>query len=345
MDVLVTGGSGFVGANVVRALLADGYRVRVLVRPTSDLKALTACPVEVVYGDLLEPDSLRRAVAGCPLVFHVAADYRLWAPDPAALYRANVEGTRNVLEACARAGVERVVYTSSIGTLGIPKDRQPGAETTPVSLGDMVGHYKRSKFLAERVAEEYATRGLPVVIVNPTNPIGPWDVKPTPTGQMVLDFLQGRMFGTLDTGLNLVHVADVARGHILAARKGRVGEKYVLGHRNYSLTEIFEMLAHITGLPAPRFRVPYALIWLVALAAEGVARVTGTPPRVPLTGVRMARKHMYFSAEKAVRQLGFPQTPVEAALRDAVEWFVEHGYVSPPPSYRRNATDRPAVAR
>lgn len=345
MDGLVTGGSGFVGANVVRTLLTDGCRVRVLVRPTSDLKALTGCPVEVVYGDLLEPDSLTRAVAGCRRVFHVAADYRLWAPDPAALYRANVDGTRNVLEACMRAGVERVVYTSSVGTLGILRDRQPGTETTPVSLEDMIGHYKRSKFLAERVAEHYAARGLPVVIVNPTNPIGPWDVKPTPTGQMVLDFLKGRMFGTLDTGLNLVHVTDVARAHILAAQKGRVGEKYILGNRNYSLTEIFKMLAHITGLPAPRFRVPYTLVWLVALASEGVAHVTGKPPRVPLTGVRMARKHMYFSAEKAVRELGLPQTPVEQALRDAVEWFVEHGYVSPPPSYKRNAADRTAVAR
>ncbi|MBI4610041.1 MAG: NAD-dependent epimerase/dehydratase family protein [Candidatus Rokubacteria bacterium] len=345
MDVLVTGATGFVGANLVRALLADGYRVRVLVRPTSTRKALTGCPVEVVYGDLVEPDSLGRPVAGCRLVFHVAADYRLWAPDPSVLYRTNVEGTRSVLEACARAGVERVVYTSSCGTLGIPKDGRPGTEATPVSLQDMIGDYKRSKFLAERAAEEYAARGLPIVIVNPTNPIGPWDVKPTPTGQMVLDFLKGRMFGTLDTGLNLVHAADVARGHILAARKGRVGEKYILGNRNYSLTEIFELLAQITGLPAPRFRVPYALIWLVALAMEGMARVTGKPPRVPLTGVRMARKHMYFSTEKAVRELGLPQTPVELALRDAVAWFVEHGYVSPPPAYRKNVNDRAAVAR
>jgi dihydroflavonol-4-reductase len=198
----------------------------------------------------------------------------------------------------------------------------------------MIGPYKRSKFLAERVAEDYAARGLPVVIVNPTNPIGPWEVKPTPTGQMVVDFLKGRMFGTLDTGLNLVHVADVARGHILAAEKGRVGERYILGNRNCSLTEIFTMLAQITDLPAPRFRVPYSLIWLVAVANEGPARLTGRPPRVPLTGVRMARKHMYFSAEKAVRELGLPQTPVERALRDAVEWFVAHGYAPAPPSYR-----------
>jgi dihydroflavonol-4-reductase len=332
MNVAVTGASGFVGANLSRALLADGHRVRVLVRPTSSLKALTGCPVEVVYGDILNPDAASHVIAGCPLVFHVAADYRLWAPDPTALYRSNVEGTRTVLEACERAAVERVVYTSSVGTLGIPKDQRPGTETTPVSIDDMVGPYKRSKFLAERVAEEYAARGLPVVIVNPTNPIGPWDVKPTPTGRMVLDFLKGRMLGTLDTGLNLVHVADVARGHILAAQKGRVGEKYILGNQNHSLTAIFEMLADITGLPAPGFRVPYGVIWLVALAMEGVARLTRKPPRVPLTGVRMAKKHMYFSAEKAVRELGLPQISVEQALRDAVEWFVSHGYVAAPPA-------------
>jgi len=343
VDVLVTGASGFVGANLVRALLADGRRVRVLVRRTSNLRALTACSVDVVPGDLLDSDSLTRAVAGCRLVFHAAADYRLWAPDPTVLYRNNVDGTRNVLEACARAGVERVVYTSSVGTLGIPSDGRPGTEDSPVKIGDMIGPYKRSKFLAERVAEDYAARGLPVVIVNPSNPIGPWEVKPTPTGQMIVDFLKGRMFGTLDTGLNLVHVADVVRGHILAAQKGRVGEKYILGNRNCSLTELFELLAKITGLRAPRFRVPYSLIWLVALANEGYARVTRRPPRVPLTGVRMARKHMYFSAEKAVRELGLPQTPVDQALRDAVEWFVANGYAPPPPAFDKNVNDHAGV--
>lgn len=337
MRVLVTGGTGFVGANIVRALLADGYGVRVLARPTSNRKALTGCPVEVVVGDVLDRDSLRPAIAGCRLVFHAAADYRLWVPDPAVLYRTNIEGTRNVLEACTSVSVERIVYTSSVGTLGIPEDGRPGSETTPVGLQDMVGHYKRSKFLAEQVAADHAARGLPVVIVSPSNPIGPWDVKPTPTGQMVVDFLMGRMVGTLDTGLNLIHVADVARGHILAAQKGRIGEKYVLGHRNHSLAEIFAMLGQITGLPAPRLRIPYRLVWLVALAMEGLARLTGRPPRVPLTGVRMARKHMYFTAEKAVRVLGLPQSPIEHALRDAVEWFVTHGYAPPPPSFgRRN---------
>ena len=248
-----------------------------------------------------------------------------------------MEGTRTVLEACARAGVERVVYTSSVGTLGLPAEGGPGTETTPVGLDDMIGPYKRSKFLAERVAEEYAARGLPVVIVNPSAPFGPWDVKPTPTGQMVLDYLLGRMFATLDTGLNLVHVADVARGHLLAASLGRPGEKYILSGENHSLTEVFRMLERITGIRAPRLRAPHALVYLVALASEGMARATGHSPRVPLTGVRMARKHMYFSAEKAVRELGLFHTPVEQALRDAVDWFVVHGYAPPPPAYRPRA--------
>ncbi|MBI4240642.1 MAG: NAD-dependent epimerase/dehydratase family protein [Candidatus Rokubacteria bacterium] len=334
MDVLVTGGTGFVGANLVRALLADGHSVRVLVRPESEKRALVGCPVELVAGDLLDPASLRRAVTGCRVVFHVAADYRLWTRTPEALYRTNVDGTRNVLDACARAEVGRVVYTSTVGTLGISKDGRPGTETTPVTLDEMVGPYKRSKFLAERVAEEFAARGLPVVIVNPSAPVGPWDVKPTPTGQMIVDFLKGRMFATLDTGLNLVHVADVARGHILAAEKGRAGEKYILGNQNCSLAEIFALLARITGLPAPRHRVPYAVAWLGALFMAGAARLTGRPPRVSLTAVRMAKKRMYFSPEKAVRELGLPQSPVEQAVGDAVEWFVAHGYAPPLPHVR-----------
>src|SRR5262245_5750151 len=335
MDVLVTGATGFVGANVTRGLVADGCRVRVLARPTSNLRALESCATQVVRGDILEPDALRAAVAGCELVVHVAAVYRLWARHPAEIYRTIVEGSRNVLAACTHAGVERVVYTSSVGTLGLPGDGGPGTETTPVALADMIGDYKRSKFLAERVAEEYAARGLAVVIVNPTNPIGPWEVKPTPTGQMILDYLLGRMVATVDTGLNLIHVADVARGHLLAAQLGRVGEKYILGCSNHSLADIFRLLERITGIRAPRLRVPHALVTLVALVGEAVARTTGRPPRVPLTGVRMARKRMYFSADKAVRELTLPQTPVEQALRDAVDWFVAHGYAPPPPAFRR----------
>jgi dihydroflavonol-4-reductase len=331
MNVLVTGATGFVGANVARLLVAEGHGVKVLARPASSLRALEGCAAEVERGDIREADSVARAIRGCTQVFHVAADYRLWAKDPGEIYRNNVDGTRTVLEVCAHASVERVVYTSSVGTLGLPRDGGPGTETTPVSLSDMIGPYKRSKFLAERVAEEYAARGLPVVIVNPSNPIGPWEVRPTPTGQMILDYLLGRMFATLDTGLNLVHVADVARGHLLAAQRGRVGEKYILGCQNLSLSEIFRGLERITGIRAPRVRVPYALIYLLALVDEGASRTTGRPPRVPLTGVRMARKRMYFSAEKAVRELGLPQTPVEQALRDAVDWFVAHRYAPPPP--------------
>jgi len=333
MDALVTGGTGFIGANVVRALLADGRSVRVLARKGGDRRALVGCAVEMVEGDLLDPPSLRAAVRGARHVYHVAADYRLWAPDPRALYRANVDGTRHVLEAACEAGAARIVYTSTVGAVGIPHDGTLGDETTPVSLHDMVGAYKASKFLAERVAEELAARGAPIVIVNPSAPVGPLDVKPTPTGQMVVDFLLGRMVASLDTGLNLVHVGDVARGHLLAAERGRAGERYILGHRNLSLMEIFRLLARITGIPAPRVRVPYAAAWLAALGMEGVSRLTGRAPRVPLTAVRMARKRMHFSAAKAVRELGLPQTPVDAALADAVHWFVEDGYAPRPPRF------------
>jgi dihydroflavonol-4-reductase len=328
-DVLVTGGTGFVGANVVRELLREGAAVRVLARPGSDRRALAGLPVEVVEGDLTRPATLGPAVAGVRLIFHVAADYRLWTTDPAALYRANVDGTRAILERAGEAGVERVVYTSTVGALGIPADGSPGTEDTPVSLADMVGPYKRSKFLAEQVALEMARRGLPVVIVNPSAPVGPWDVKPTPTGQMIVDFLAGRMFASLDTGLNIVHVRDVARGHLLAAERGRVGERYILGHANLSLGEIFRRLAALTGRRPPRLRIPYALAWLAAAGFEAAARVRGRPPRVSLTAVRMARKRMYFSPAKAVRELGLPQTDVDQALADAVQWFSEHGYVRP----------------
>ena|SRR6266571_39777 len=326
-DALVTGGTGFVGANLVRELVAAGARVRVLVRPSSDRRALAGVRgLEYCEGDLLDAGSLRRAVTGVASVYHVAADYRLWARDPNELYHANVDGTRSVLDACAEAGVRRVVYTSTVGALGIPKDGSSGVEDTPVTLGDMIGPYKASKFLAEQVALEFAGRGLPVVIVNPSAPIGPWDVKPTPTGQMIVDFMRGRMIGTLDTGLNLVHVRDVARGHVLAAERGRPGEKYILGNANLSLAEIGGLLAELTGRRAPRLRVPYVVAWSAAACMEGVARLTGGPPAVPLAAVRMAKKRMYFSAAKAVRELGLPQTDVRVALRDAVTWFAEHGY-------------------
>jgi len=337
VDALVTGGTGFIGANLARELLADGASVRVLARPGGDRRALEGCAVEVVEGDLLDPASLREAVRGVRRVYHVAADYRLWAPDLRALYRANVDGTRHVLDAACRAGAERIVYTSTVGAVGIPHDGTPGDELTPVSLHEMVGAYKASKFLAEQVARELAARGAPIVVVNPSAPVGPLDVKPTPTGQMVVDFLCGRMVASLDTGLNLVHVRDVARGHILAADRGRAGDRYILGNQNMSLLEIFRLLSRITGIPAPRFRVPYAAAWLGAVAMEGVSRITGRAPRVPLTAVRMARKRMYFSAAKAVRELGLPQTPVDVALSDAVHWFVDRGYAPRPPLLARGA--------
>jgi len=325
---LVTGGTGFVGANVVRALLDDGATVRVLARPGSDRRALAGLPIEIAEGDLLDRASLARAAKGAGTVFHVAADYRLWTREPAALQRTNVEGTRAVLEAAAEAGARRIVYTSTVGALGLPPDGGPGTEDTPSCLADMVGPYKTSKFLAERVALDFAARGLPVVVVNPSAPVGPWDVKPTPTGEMIVDFMRGRMIASLDTGLNVVHVRDVARGHLLAAARGRVGERYILGHANLALGEIFALLAEITGRPAPRWRMPYAVAWLGAACMEGLARAGGGRPRVSLTAVRMARKRMFFSPAKAVAELGLPQTDVREALRDAVEWFSLHGYAT-----------------
>lgn len=332
MDALVTGGTGFVGANLARELVSAGASVRVLARPGSDRRALDGVKVEIVEGDLLAPASLAGACARVDTVYHVAADYRLWAPDPAVLHRVNVDGTRALLEAAGSAGARRIVYTSTVGALGIPANGAPGTEDTPVSLADMVGPYKTSKFLAQQVALELARRGLPIVIVNPSAPIGPWDVKPTPTGQMIVDFMAGRMFATVDTGLNIVHVRDVAHGHMLAAEHGRVGETYILGatRGNLSLSEIGGLLSELTGRRPPRVRVPYAVAWCGAACMEAVARVTGGAPRVPLTAVRMAKKRMYFSPAKAVRELGLPQTDVRVALRDAVQWFAAHGYARLP---------------
>jgi dihydroflavonol-4-reductase len=334
--VLVTGGTGFVGASVVRALAARGDRVRVLVRPQSDRRALTGLPVEFAVGDLGDPASLAAALRGVQVLYHVAADYRLWAPDPTVLYRVNVEGTRALLQAAEAAGVGRVVYTSTVGTLGIPADGSPGTETTPVGLEDMVGDYKRSKFLAEREAEAAAARGLPVVIVNPSAPIGPWDWKPTPTGKMLVDYLRGRMLAYLETGLNVVHVRDVAAGHLLAAERGRVGERYILGHAagNLGLREIFERLAPYTGIAAPRLRLPHAAALAIAEVCEGISRVTGREPLASRTAVRMAAKRMFFDPARAIRELGLPQTPVDQALRDAVDWFWAHGYARRRPDAR-----------
>lgn len=328
MKALVTGATGFVGANLVRELLKDGTAVRVLVRSGSPRTTIERLDVEVIPGDLEDRDLLRRALKGCQVLYHVAARYSLSEKEAAAMHRANVEGTRNILGVALDVGMERVVYTSTVGALGIPKDGLPGSENTPVTLSDMVGAYKRSKFLAEREAERMARLGLPVVIVNPSAPIGPWDVKPTPTGRMLVNYLKGQMPGYIHTGLNLVHVRDVARGHILAAQKGLVGEKYVLGNANLTLREIFGLLEQISGVPAPRWRIPYPVALLAAGASELYARVSRQDPQIPLTGVRMARKMMFFNSSKAIRELHFPQTPVEDALRDAVEWFWAHGYAS-----------------
>ncbi|MBI2460513.1 MAG: NAD-dependent epimerase/dehydratase family protein [Candidatus Rokubacteria bacterium] len=328
MPALVTGATGFIGATLVRELLAEEEAVRVLARPTSDRRAIEGLPVEVAVGDLLDPASLPAALRGCRVLYHVAADYRLFAREPALLYRTNVEGTRALLQAALDLGVERVVYTSSVGTLGLPGDGRPGTETTPVRLEEMVGDYKRSKFLAEREAEAFAARGLGVVIVNPSAPVGPWDVKPTPTGRMIVDYLRRRMFGYLATGLNLVHVRDVARGHLLAARIGRAGERYILGHAagNLWLREIFQRLAAVSGIPAPRRRIPYWVAFGSAAVCGLGARLTGRGPLASRTAVRMAAKPMFFDPGKAVRELGLPQTPVDEALREAVEWFRAHGY-------------------
>ena len=327
LKTLVTGATGFVGRAVVEALLAQGREVRVLARRPQH-RALSGLPVEMVRGDLTDPASLQRAVQGCSRLFHVAADYRLWVPDPATMYATNVEGTRALLQAALEAGVERVVYTSTVGTLGNPGDGTPGTEETPVSLADMVGHYKKSKFLAEQAALEYAGQGLPLVVVNPSTPVGAWDVRPTPTGQMLVDFLRGKMPAFLDSGLNLIHVRDVAQGHLSAEDRGRVGEKYILGHQNLTLAEIFDKLALISGIRAPRWRLPYyPILGLAYLNEFWSTWITRRPPKVPLTAVKMARKFMFFDSQKAIRELGLPQTPVDQALQDAVDWFRHHGYI------------------
>jgi dihydroflavonol-4-reductase len=324
---LVTGGTGFVGAHVARTLLARGTAVRCLVRPGGRRANLEGLRVELAEGDLTEPASLLRAVAGIDTLYHCAADYRLWAKDPRELHHANVGGTENILRAAAEAGVRRVVYTSSVGALGLAPGGSPADETTPVFREKIVGHYKKSKYDAERVAEIWAGRGLPVIIVNPSTPVGELDIRPTPTGQMIVDFLNGRIPAYVDTGLNLVDVRDVARGHLLAAEKGRPGEKYILGNRNMTLKEILETLARRTGLPAPTVRLPHAVPLAAAAVTTWVAGLTGRPPRVSLESVRMSRHRMFFDAGKAVRELGLPQTPVEEALDRAVAWFREKGYV------------------
>lgn len=319
---LVTGGTGFVGWHVTRKLAEQGERVRALVRPGTPIEPLAEISgVEVLRGDLCDRESLIKSVDGCRRVFHVGALYTFWLRDPRVMYQTNVDGTVNLMQAAKTAGVERIVYTSTVGALGIRPEGETADEETPVSLSDMVGHYKRSKFLAEEQVRKLAADGLPVVIVNPSAPVGSADRKPTPTGQMIVDFMEGRMKAFLDTGLNLVDVEDVAAGHLLAAEKGRLGERYILGNKNLTLQEIFHILAEITGRPAPRHQIPYAIAWTAGVTSTALARLTGRPPSIPLESVRMARKKMFFNPTKAVSELGLPQGSVEAALEKAVRWF------------------------
>jgi dihydroflavonol-4-reductase len=318
---LVTGATGFVGSAVARALVAAGHRVRVMARPGGDRRNLEGIAVEVVEGDLLQPATFAPALKGCTRLFHVAADYRLWVRDPKPMYEANVEGTRRLMQAAGAAGLERIVYTSSVATLGLNADGRPANEDTPVRFADMIGHYKRSKFLAEESVRAMAGQGLPVVIVNPSTPVGPRDRKPTPTGRMVLEAAQGRTPAYVDTGLNIVHVEDVALGHLLAMERGRPGERYVLGGEDMTLRQIFTAIAQLSGRPPPRLRVPLRVVLPVAYAAEAWARVAGREPFVTVDGVKLAGKLMYFSSAKACRELGYRPRPAVEALRDAVAWF------------------------
>jgi dihydroflavonol-4-reductase len=333
MKCFVTGASGFIGANLVHELVARGHRVKALVRAESDLRGLAGANFERVIGDVSDRKLLEREMAGCDWCFHVAASYHLWLRDYAPMYAANVEGTCNVLETAGKVGCSKIVYTSTVGCIGLPKKINgkflPTDETTPVSESQISNHYKRSKWLAEKIAIEVARKNLPVVIANPSAPVGPRDVKPTPTGQIIVDFLNRKLPAYLDTGLNWVHVRDVAIGHILAAEKGKIGERYILGNENgnWTMQETLAALEEITGIPAPKIKVPYWIALAAAHTDEIISKFTGKPPKAPLAGVRMAKYKMWFNPQKAVRELGLPQTPPKQALADAVEWFRANGYV------------------
>jgi dihydroflavonol-4-reductase len=327
MLTFVTGATGFVGSHVARILAEQGAQLRLLVRPASDLRNVEGLMADLVQGDLRDSSCLQKAVTGCEAVFHVAADYRLWVRDPAQMYRSNVEGTRAILDAARNGGVRRVVYTSTVATMGFMQNGHPANENSPVSLAGMIGHYKQSKFLAEEVALHAGRSGMDVVVLNPTTPVGERDIKPTPTGRIIVDFLKRKFPAYVDTGLNLVDVRECARGHVAALEKGRSGERYILGGENLTLKQILDRLAAITGLPSPRTRVPYA----VALAAGVIDQVvTGHifrgEPRATVDAVRMSRKKMFVSSEKAERELGWQPGLVTDALRRAVEWFRTNGY-------------------
>jgi dihydroflavonol-4-reductase len=333
MNCFVTGASGFIGANLVHELVARKHRVKALLRPGSDPRELREVEFERVAGDLSDKAKLKEAMHGCDWCFHVAASYHLWLRDYRPMYAANVQGTRNVLEAAAAAGCSRIVYTSTVGCIGLPQPIggrvTPSDESTPVREAQMTNHYKRSKWQAEQVASQLARDGVPVIIVNPTAPVGPRDVKPTPTGKVIVDFLNRQMPAYLDTGLNWVHVRDVAIGHILAAQAGGIGQRYILGNEqgNWTMKQAFAVLEEVTGIPAPKWQIPYSVALCAAYANEAISLITHQPPKAPLAGVRMAKYKMFFSPAKAIRELGLPQTPPKQALADAAEWFRQNGYV------------------
>ena len=332
MKAFVTGATGFVGSHVARVLTEQGADLRLLIRSSSDPKNIEGLKAERVVGDLCDPSSLEKGISGCDVVFHVAADYRLWIRDPERMYRSNVEGTRTILEAARKNSVRRVVYTSSVGTIGLPSNRHLADENSPVALENMIGHYKRSKFMAEQVAldagkESAGTNGMDVVVVNPTTPIGEQDIKPTPTGRIIVDFLKKKFPAYVDTGLNLVDVAECARGHVAALEKGRSGERYILGGENLTLKQILDKLAEITGLPSPKVRVPYAVALAAGVVDEIITgRILRREPRATVEAVQMSRKKMFVTSAKAERELGWKVVPVDGALRRAVEWFRANGY-------------------
>src|SRR5215472_7426714 len=338
MKVFVTGATGFVGSHVARELRAGGAELRLLVRSSSDTRNLAELHADRVTGDLLQPDSLAHAMSGCEAVFHVAADYRLWMRDPAPMYRCNVEGTRALIRAARSTGVRRIVITSSVATIGFTGGGQPADENSPVSLRDMVGHYKRSKFMAEQAALEAVRDGAEVVVINPTTPVGEQDIKPTPTGRIIVDFLKRKFPAYIDTGLNIVDVRDVARGHLLAFEHGRIGERYILGGENVTLKQLLDRLGEITGLPSPRVRVPLAIAMTAAVfdtAINGYLR--HHEPRATADSVRMAKKKMWASSQKAERELGYTAAPAREALRRAVEWFIANRYAPDLPQPARTA--------
>src|ERR1017187_2681574 len=324
---LITGANGFIGSHVTRFLLGQREQVRVLVRPQSDRRLLEGLPVELAVGDLRDAASLSAPLQGVQRVYHVAADYRLWAKNPQDIYESNVTGTRNLLSAAHQAGIDRFIYTSSVGTLVPPHAGKLPDEETQLQLSDMIGHYKRSKFLAEQEALEAARQGQPVVIVNPTTPVGPGDWKPTPTGRVILDFLNGKIPAYVDTGLNFVAVEDVAKGHWLAATRGQVGARYILGNRNLTLKQLLQILSTLSGRKMPRIRLPHAVPYMAALADSLVSRAPRREPRIPLEGVRMARHKMFVDSSKAVRDLDFQPGPLEAALERAMRWYSDNGYL------------------